>query len=147
MSAHKKWGISYGLKQVIPWEIFFGFSLFLLVLYIPVYEKNQHVQGWNPTTTTSFPIFGFSLLLLLLLLLLLCLPNIPNKFYHGTVSYQLSAQHKGGLVSVVWEKVVSAHGYFLKRGVPWKLFFGFLLFYQYYVFLMFKRNYHGTGSK
>ena len=35
--------------------IFFGFYLVLLVLYVPVHEDHKHVQGWNTTTTTSFP--------------------------------------------------------------------------------------------
>ena len=50
-------------------------------------------------------VFGFSLFLLLL-----CLPNISNKYYHDTVSDQLYAQHKGGILGVVWENVVSSYG-------------------------------------
>ena len=36
-------------------EIFFVFSLFLLVLFVLVHEDHKHVQGWDPITTTTFP--------------------------------------------------------------------------------------------
>ena len=39
-----------------------------------------------------------------------CLSNVSNKYYHGTGSDQLSAQQKGGMVSVAWENIVSDHG-------------------------------------
>ena len=35
--------------------ICFGYSLFLIILCLPVYENHKHVQGWNPTTTKYFP--------------------------------------------------------------------------------------------
>ena len=43
-------------------------------------------------------------------LFLLFIPNVSKKYYHNTLSYQLSAQHKVGLVSVACENVVSYHG-------------------------------------
>ena len=46
----------------------------------------------------------------LFFLLILCLLNVSNKSYNGTVSDQLSAQHKGGLVSVDWKNVMLSHG-------------------------------------
>ena len=46
----------------------------------------------------------------LYILLVLYLPNVPKKYYHGTGEDQLSAQYKGGMVSVAYENVVSAHG-------------------------------------
>ena len=42
---------NYSLKQDSPW-IFF--CLFILIYCLPVHENNEHVQGWNHTTTTSF---------------------------------------------------------------------------------------------
>ena len=36
-------------------ENFLCFSLFLIMLYLTINENYQHVQGWNSTTTTSFP--------------------------------------------------------------------------------------------
>ena len=45
----------YGLKRGIPWQFVFGFSLFLLILCLPINENHEHVQSWNPTTTKSLP--------------------------------------------------------------------------------------------
>ena len=41
-------------KTGIPWQVGFGFSLFLIILYLSFHENHKHVQGWNPATTTSF---------------------------------------------------------------------------------------------
>ena len=43
------------------------------------------------------------------ILLISCLPNVSKQFYHGTGGYQLSAQHRIGLVIVAWENIVSDH--------------------------------------
>ena len=58
-------------------------------------------------------------------------PDVSNKYYHGTGSYQLSAQHKEGLVSVSWENVISAHGeaMALNREYLGNLFFVYLCLY------------------
>ena len=37
-----------------PLAICFGFSLFLIMLCLPLHENRKHVQGWSPTTTTYF---------------------------------------------------------------------------------------------
>ena len=42
-------------KRGILWKFVFSSSLFLIIWCHPVYENHKHVQGWNPTTTTSFP--------------------------------------------------------------------------------------------
>ena len=42
------------------------------------------------------------------ILLILYLPNVSNKFYHGTKEDQFSAQHK--IRTVSWKNIVSAHG-------------------------------------
>ena len=49
-------------------------------------------------------------LLISLFLIILCVPNVTKYSYHDTGSVQLYSQHKGGVVSVLWEHVVSAHG-------------------------------------
>ena len=49
------------------------------------------------------------LFLFLYVLLILCVPNVSKHSYHDTGSDQLSAQHKGVLVIVVWEHAVSDH--------------------------------------
>ena len=54
-------------------------------------ENHQHVQGWNPNTTTSFTFLGGGSLLLSSLL---CLPNVSNKYYHYTRQDQMYAQQK-----------------------------------------------------
>ena len=41
---------------------------------------------------------------------ILRLPNVSNKYYLVTVLDKVSAQHKGLLVGVSWENVVSYHG-------------------------------------
>ena len=46
--------------------------------------------------------FGLSLFILILFL-----RKISNMCYHEIGKYQSSAQHKGGLVSVAWENIVS----------------------------------------
>ena len=46
----------------------------------------------------------------ILILLILCRPNASIKSYRGTGKDRLSAQHKGGMVSVSWENIVSAYG-------------------------------------
>ena len=46
---------NYGQKRGISWQFVFVFSMFLLVLCVPVHENHKHVQGCNPTTTTSLP--------------------------------------------------------------------------------------------
>ena len=51
----------------------------------------------NPLAITSW---------FLSILLVLCLTNVPKKYYHGTGSYQLSAQHKVGLLIVAWDNVL-----------------------------------------
>ena len=47
MGAHcvSSW-ISYGLKQGIPWHVFY-FSLFILILCLPVHEKYKHFLAWD----------------------------------------------------------------------------------------------------
>ena len=71
------------------------------------------------TTSFTFSFINFSLLLLLLLYL----PNYPNRDYSDTGLDKLSAQHKGGLVSVAWETVVSDHGAVTaKTGNPLAIF-------------------------
>ena len=41
---------------------------------------------------------------------ILCVPNASRKYQHDTGSDQLYVQQKLGLVSVVWDHAVSAHG-------------------------------------
>ena len=130
---------SYGLKRVITWQLFLCFYVFK-ILYLYVHENCQHVQGWNTTTTTSFP---YAVFFYLFLLILLCLPNVSKKSYHVTVSDKLSAKHKRGLVSVVWDNVVSAHG--AATALNWEYLGNYFCvslyyYYYYYVLLMFQKH-------
>ena len=61
----------------------------------------------------------------LYVLLILCLPNVPNKIYHGTGEDQLSSQHKirAGECCLGEHCVISWSNYGLKRGIPWTFFF------------------------
>ena len=45
-----------------------------------------------------------------MLLLIFYVPTVTKYSYHEIGSVQLYTKHKGGLVSVVWDYVVSAHG-------------------------------------
>ena len=47
---------------------------------------------------------------LYLFLLILCLPNVSNKPYNETGSDKFSSQHKGVILSVSWENVLSSRG-------------------------------------
>ena len=101
----------------------------LLILCLPnISNKNCHDTGENKFSAEHIgglviitlchlmeqlrPKIGNPLaILVLFILLILCLPNISNKFYHGTGGDQLSAQQKKeGLVSVPWESIASDHG-------------------------------------
>ena len=44
----------YDLTRRSPKQHIFNFYLFKLISYLSVFENHKHVQGWNPTTTTSF---------------------------------------------------------------------------------------------
>ena len=68
-----------------------------------IVSDNGGATAYNRNPLAYF--CGFSLLLLLLYL-----PNFSKYSYHEKVSYQLSAQHKVGLMSIFWEHVVSAYG-------------------------------------
>ena len=88
-------------------------NLFLVSLcyyYVSLFMKIINmVWAGIPPPQPLFPDFLFGLYLLLLLLLL-CIHNVSKNNYHSTWSDKLSTQHKGGLVSVTWENVVSSHG-------------------------------------
>ena len=44
-------------KYILPSNTIFYFYLFILVSYIPVHENHKHVQDWNVTNKTFFPLF------------------------------------------------------------------------------------------
>ena len=54
-------------------------------------------------------------------LIILCLLNVSNTYYHGIERDQFSKQHKGSLVGVDLENIMSAHGaaMALNGNSPW----------------------------
>ena len=114
-------------KTVNPFGNFFLFLSDLIRLYLTINEHHKHDQGWNPNTT-PFPscYSGF----FMFLLLLFCLTNVSPKYYHETVSDQLSEKHKGVLVSdALGERcVISWSSFSLKREIPWKYCLVYLFF-------------------
>ena len=49
-------------------------------------------------------------IIICVILLILCVPDDSKYSYHDTISVKLYSKHKIGVVSVVWEHTVSAHG-------------------------------------
>ena len=123
---------SYGPKWGTPWQQF-KFSLFSLILCLSnasnkyyhgiVSDKLsvQHKGGllnfaWQSVvsahgsvTALNGEFFG-KCSWFLSVLLILCLPNVSNKYYHDTRSHQFYAQHKGLIMSVSWQNIVSDCG-------------------------------------
>ena len=105
----------------------FLFLSILLRSFIPnVLNKTYHGTGENKLSEE--PIVGLASIKLchlmkelrnkmgntlaifvIYIVLIWCISNVSKKCYHGTGEYQFYAQHKGGLVSVAWDKIVSDH--------------------------------------
>ena len=81
------------------------------------------------------------------ILLISCLPNVSNKFYHGTKEDQLSAQHKRRTGECYLEEhcVSSWTSYDLKLGIPWHFLFVSILFISCLPNVS-NKNYHNTGE-
>ena len=103
------WSI-YGLKQGIPWHLWFVYILLISRLpnvsnktYHETGKKKmyaEHTGGLVSTTLCHLidniypkPVNPLAISPLFILLIL-CLTNVSNKFYHGIGGDQLSAQHK-----------------------------------------------------